>query len=279
MAACAPARPARSPLHVALALGQLFALLAAPQLLWRPRWAAFVDFVGGERAANVYGNAAVATAVLVLLNAFFYALYRARSPAVERFRVVARAWPWDGAPAEAAAFAAVVRRGAALAALNAALAVPLGAAGYAGVKALGYSAAADAFPSALAMAAQLALFIAMEDVLFYIGHRALHHPAVYAHVHKVHHAFTRSVSIAATATHPVEYILSNVLPFVAGPTLAGAHCATIYVWTIFRVGETVFHHSGYDFVSLSRTTLRPPAAPATATLSTLTRNPTRASRP
>jgi hypothetical protein len=32
-------------------------------------------------------------------------------------------------------------------------------------------------------------------------------------------------------------------------------------------------------VRLTRTTLRPPAAPATATLTTLTRNPIRAPRP
>ena len=70
---------------------------------------------------------------------------------------------------------------------------------------------------------------------------------MYAHIHKVHHQFTFSVSIAATATHPVEYLFSNVLPFVAGPTLLGAHCATIYVWLIYRMGETMAHHSGYDF--------------------------------
>jgi sterol desaturase/sphingolipid hydroxylase (fatty acid hydroxylase superfamily) len=41
-------------------------------------------------------------------------------------------------------------------------------------------------------------------------------------------------------------MVSNVGPFVAGPTLLGAHQATIWVWTIYRTAETVFHHSGYE---------------------------------
>jgi sterol desaturase/sphingolipid hydroxylase (fatty acid hydroxylase superfamily) len=252
----------RSALTVLAQVAQWAALFAAPQVLWRPRWAALVDAAdslhhspgigtSGAWVLNVFGNAAVSALTLAVLNALFYLLYRARSPAVEAFRVRAdRPWPWDAGAAEAAAFAGVFWRGAALAALNAALAVPLGAAGWAGVKALGYSAAAADFPSALTMAWQFAAFLALEDALFYWGHRALHSPLLYARVHKVHHAFTHSVSIAATATHLVEFMLSNVVPFVAGPTLLGAHCATIYLWTIYRTAETVVHHSGYEFPAL-----------------------------
>jgi hypothetical protein len=118
--------------------------------------------------------AAVSALTLAVLNALFYLLYRARSPAVEAFRVRAdRPGPWDAGAAEAAAFAGVFWRGAALAALNAALAVPLGAAGWAGVAALGYSAAAADFPSALTMAWQFAAFLAASGYAPADGHNFL----------------------------------------------------------------------------------------------------------
>ena len=242
-----------SPLNVVLALLQWAALFTIPQLL-RPYWSNYLSYMGGEWAANVYGNAMVSGLTLLCLNTFYYILYILRSPTVEAYRISAKDWPWiltaSSTPAEieaARTFDGVVRRGALLALFNLALAVPFGAIGYDGVKALGYSAAVETFPSAFTMAMQLGAFIVIEDALFYAGHRLLHHPRLYSHVHKVHHAFSHSVSIAATATHPLEYLLSNVLPFVAGPTLLGAHCATIYLWTLFRSAETVVHHSGYDF--------------------------------
>ncbi len=243
-----------------VALAQWVALLAIPQLFWRPAWASWISVIGGERNANVYGNCALTVATLLAGNAYFYALYVLRAPFFERHKVQAdKPWPWESHVPEKdrGAFSNMVRRGAMLTALNVALAIPLGAAGYKDVKRLGYSGAAADFPSAWKMLAQLCAFMVIEDTLFYWGHRLLHGVA-YKYIHKVHHTFTFSVSIAAVATQcvcagrprtptapnnaytpnprsPVEYIVSNVIPFVAGPTLLGAHCATIYVWLIFRL--------------------------------------------
>jgi sterol desaturase/sphingolipid hydroxylase (fatty acid hydroxylase superfamily) len=230
--------------YKACAAAQWALLLALPHLL-RPYWPAYLAFIGGEQNANVLGNALVSSLVLLANNLFFLALYRAEAPFFEAFRVSRAPWPWRAAPAKAAAFAATVRQGALLTLLNVALTLPLGYASYGGAKRLGYSAALDTYPSALTVAWQLAVFMAVEDALFYWGHRALHHPSVYARVHKLHHAFHHSVSIAATATHPLEYAVSNVVPFVAGPTILGAHAATMYIWIVFRVTETVVNHSGY----------------------------------
>ena len=55
------------------------------------------------------------------------------------------------------------------------------------------------------------------------------------------------MSISAVATHPVEYLLSNVLPAMAGPTLLGAHAVTVWTWLVWRLGETMANHSGYCF--------------------------------
>ena len=41
------------------------------------------------------------------------------------------------------------------------------------------------------------------------AHRALHLPAIYGYVHKVHHQYKTSIGIASEYAHPVEFIFSN----------------------------------------------------------------------
>jgi sterol desaturase/sphingolipid hydroxylase (fatty acid hydroxylase superfamily) len=227
-------------LYKLLALAQWAALLLVPQLYWRPHWPAFLAWIGGERNASVYGNFLLTAATLLLGNLFFYAVYAARAPLFEDHKIQQeKPWPWEAhvPPQARAAFSKLVWQGVLLTLLNVSITIPLAAGSYPNLIKFGYSAKAEDFPSAWTMLWQLALFMIVEDTLFYWGHWTLHRPAIYQHIHKVHHAFTYSVSIAAVATHPVEYTVSNVIPFVAGPTVLGAHCATTYVWLIFRLSE------------------------------------------
>lgn len=65
--------------------------------------------------------------------------------------------------------------------------------------------------------------------------RLLHtFPTLYKNVHKFHHKWHQSTSIAAESTHPIEFIIGNVLPFATGPLLCGAHLIELYMWTIWR---------------------------------------------
>lgn len=56
----------------------------------------------------------------------------------------------------------------------------------------------------------------VEDFAFYWSHRMLHTPYLYKKVHKVHHEFNNTVSIAATYAHPVEYFLAIYYPPLTG---------------------------------------------------------------
>jgi len=98
---------------------------------------------------------------------------------------------------------------------------------------------------------QILAFMLVEDSLFYWLHRLLHHPLIYKHVHKKHHEFKVTVGIASEYAHPVEGIVSNVLPFIAGPFLVaycyGLHVLAFWLWLFIRVCETVEAHSGYAF--------------------------------
>ncbi|EAW16917.1 sterol desaturase family protein [Aspergillus fischeri NRRL 181] len=88
------------------------------------------------------------------------------------------------------------------------------------------------------------------EVSFYYVHRALHHPSIYAYIHKMHHKYTTPVAFAAEYAHPVEHLLANVLPIMFPLYLKGAHFLTVMAFGVFELWEAAADHSGYDFLKL-----------------------------
>ncbi|KNC49321.1 4-alpha-methyl-sterol C4-methyl-oxidase [Thecamonas trahens ATCC 50062] len=102
-------------------------------------------------------------------------------------------------------------------------------------------------PSAWEMVWQIAVAVAVNETLFYFAHRTLHTKALYKAIHKQHHRYHAAVGIASEFAHPVEDLLANAIPTLAGMLLVGPHLATLLVWLALRVLETVDAHSGYAF--------------------------------
>lgn len=108
-------------------------------------------------------------------------------------------------------------------------------------------------------------FIVVEEIFFYYGHRSalyvvflfqvitklmcrlLHHPMLYKHFHKIHHEWTAPTGITAIYAHPVEHIISNLLPVFLGPMIMGSHLAIAWLWVIVAILSTTISHSGYHF--------------------------------
>ncbi|XP_076352526.1 fatty acid hydroxylase domain-containing protein 2-like isoform X2 [Tachypleus tridentatus] len=61
---------------------------------------------------------------------------------------------------------------------------------------------------------ELIVFVLVEEIAFYYSHRFLHHPHIYKYIHKQHHEWTAPIAISAIYCHPVEYVLSSVLPTI-----------------------------------------------------------------
>lgn len=221
------------------------AILYSPEWL-RPHWEAIMAFFGSPMMANVAGILLLHVSMLLACNLFFLVLYRTEMPFFEQYKISQAPWPWKAGGQKAATFWELARQSVPVTAVNLALTVPLALANYGTAVRLGFSADAKDYPGVPRVAAHLLVFMLVEDVMFYWGHRTLHHPALYKHVHKLHHRYYHSVSIAAEFAHPVEFVIVNVLPFATGPLLMGSHLVTQYVWVVWRIGETVFNHSGYD---------------------------------
>ncbi len=104
-------------------------------------------------------------------------------------------------------------------------------------------------PTALTLLWQLTFCMYMEDIGFSIGHRLLHTSYLYKKVHKIHHTYTQTISIAGSYTHPFEFFIGNMIPAILPIVILGprAHIITGWTWSVLRIAESTNHHSGYDF--------------------------------
>jgi sterol desaturase/sphingolipid hydroxylase (fatty acid hydroxylase superfamily) len=89
----------------------------------------------------------------------------------------------------------------------------------------------------------------VEDFFFHMTHRFMHLKYMYPYFHKRHHEFKVTISIAAEYSHPVDYLISSLIPSTLGANLLGTrmHMFTLCLWYFIRIAETSDGHSGYDF--------------------------------
>ncbi|KAL4928148.1 sterol desaturase family protein [Aspergillus undulatus] len=107
-------------------------------------------------------------------------------------------------------------------------------------------------PSLREITKQLFLSSIIQEIIFYHAHRALHHPYFYRKIHKKHHEFTTPVALAALYCHPVEYVLSNILPVALPPYILGSHVVVFWMHLASALLLAIVAHCGYELPSISK---------------------------
>lgn len=89
------------------------------------------------------------------------------------------------------------------------------------------------------------------EALFYYGHRALHWPWLYRRFHKQHHLFNTPVAVASLYCHPVEHVVSNILPVIIPAHILRIHIVTFWLFSCGVIAQASLAHCGYSFFDLS----------------------------
>ena len=61
----------------------------------------------------------------------------------------------------------------------------------------------------------------VEDFVFYLSHWVLHLKPFYGPIHKQHHEYKVTVSIATEYAHPIEYVFANIVASSSGSFIMG----------------------------------------------------------
>lgn len=101
-------------------------------------------------------------------------------------------------------------------------------------------------PGAGEVLLDLVLLTLVTDLLFYLGHRALHRPWWMTHIHGAHHRFTASTGMASLYQHPVEFVLTGVAPLGLAALIVLPHAFTIAIFAVLGTLNVVITHSGYN---------------------------------
>jgi len=207
-------------------------------------WPFFVDNMSPAVMFFVIGIG-LHNAVFLVSNLGMYVIYKMKLPFFERYRIMEKQWPWESSPE---IWNTVLKKTLKTLALCHFVIVPVLILGeiQAGLK---MRLDMESFPDLKEIIGQILFFMLSEDFFFYWGHRLLHHPKLYPYIHKIHHEYNITISLCAEYAHPLEFVVSNLLPTNSGPKILGSrvHFATYCIWIIIRLMETADGHCGYEF--------------------------------
>eukprot|EP00930_Biecheleria_cincta_P075128 TRINITY_DN62306_c0_g1_i1.p1 TRINITY_DN62306_c0_g1~~TRINITY_DN62306_c0_g1_i1.p1 ORF type:complete len:266 (+),score=31.74 TRINITY_DN62306_c0_g1_i1:71-868(+) len=111
-------------------------------------------------------------------------------------------------------------------------------------------------PSPAEVLCTLLAYAVMTEVMFYYGHRALHIPVLYKHIHKQHHEIKSPFAICALYFHPLEHAQATLEAVVPAIVLK-SHVSLLILWICMATFNVLLHHCGYDWEPYWPDSLKP----------------------
>lgn len=94
--------------------------------------------------------------------------------------------------------------------------------------------------------ASILIMLLLHDTYFYWTHRLMHHPAIFRHVHRVHHLSVNPTPLASFSFHPFEAVIeSGILLIIV--FVMPAHPLAIFFFLLIMTIINVLGHLGYEF--------------------------------
>ena len=89
--------------------------------------------------------------------------------------------------------------------------------------------------------------IVLHDAYFYWTHRAMHHPRLFRHVHRVHHLSTNPSPLAAYAFAPLEALVHALYVPLLALVMPMSQVA-LFVFLVFMIARNVIAHLGVELL-------------------------------
>jgi sterol desaturase/sphingolipid hydroxylase (fatty acid hydroxylase superfamily) len=184
--------------------------------------------------------------IFIICNFVMWIIYKLEWDFFERYKTHDKPWPWKD---DYQKWMKLIKQTILILFLNQGIILPLLLLNYYILDVCPHRVDFETLPSSFEVIWQTIFFMVVEDFTFYWGHRFLHWDAIYPYIHKLHHKYINTVSIASEFSNPLEFIFINVLTTNLGSLMLGkrVHCATQLMWILLRIGETTDGHCGYEF--------------------------------
>jgi sterol desaturase/sphingolipid hydroxylase (fatty acid hydroxylase superfamily) len=184
----------------------------------------------------------------ILGNMFYAIFYLSELPFIEKYKIIKEPWLWNRDPK---AWRELRNSSIVIIGMNKFVVAPLFlfTIGIATDWENEMKMSIDTIPGPFEMAVTIVFCMLVEDFSFYWFHKFSHTNWIYPHIHKVHHRYNETISVASDYEHPLGYLMNSVIPSSLGVAILGRkmHMAAVCVWYVVRTWEALDGHSGYEF--------------------------------
>ena len=183
---------------------------------------------------------------VILTNLEYFTYYSIEHPFLEKYKTTPDPWPWKQ---NIHKWNTQIKKAIKTVCLNTFVLLPIFLIPNIIANESPYRVDRESMPDMIELLSQIIICMLCEDFFFYLSHRLLHNDYFYKKIHKIHHEFKETVTISALYSHPLEFVMGNIVPSSIAPMILvqRMHLITHLVYIMMVLHESHDGHSGYNF--------------------------------